>query len=128
MLFVTEYCQRYDCSRREYRHHLLKRFLSRRAILLRAVIEHFKPSYFSNELELAEAIGRQSDIAGVQLEIDLYHAKSVEQSFCRRYLGLRLRCRRLKKLAYEFLTEPSGTMRHKPVSRKNVALQPPLSA
>ena len=103
------YCLRFGCDLKDFEANLVKRYLNGAGRMLSPVIVRYSPDYFSEELVFARYVGRQVDLTGVQLEVDLYHAKCVELSFVRKWCGVRLGCRRLIEDSREMIKARDDT-------------------
>lgn len=103
MQFRDLYCIRFGCDVSDYERDLIHRYMSRRTRLLAPLLGALNSDYLMDEEAFAQCLGRQCDRDGVLLEVNLYHAKCVESSFARKWLGLRLHCRLLMRHALEMM-------------------------
>lgn len=95
MQFRDLYCIRHGCTLRDFEENLIHRYFQVPARAALPLLERLWPDYLVEERAFAGFVGRQIDAEGIQLEVDLYHAKCVDMSFFRKHMGLRLRCRML---------------------------------
>jgi len=93
MQFRDLYCIRYGCDVSEFERDFVRRYISAPLPALGHALLRHLPDYFVEEHVFAQYVGKQVDSDGIQLEVDLYHAKCVDLSFVRKWLGLRMRCR-----------------------------------
>ena len=101
--FEEIYCERHNCSPKEFSRRLFWKCLHRRAVPIAPVILLVNWDYFFPDRDLISQVRRSEKLNQVWEELREYFIHPNHQGFLRRRLNIRLSGRRLINIAKQYL-------------------------